>query len=133
MMLLLLLLPFILLAQAQEPSTSEPVPQLQTFDTRCVNELDYGQNLISSRRVGISLAYILSSIHKESTTGNLSEYSSEIISYLIDVVLIVYNEPEVDTADGAFASLRKIETMCLKFIKDHQEEVVDERLAEIST
>ena len=115
MMLLLLLLPFILLAQAQEPLTSEPVPQRQEFDIRCVEVLDYGQSLVYSRRKGVSLAYILNSIHSQSTTGNLRQYSSEIISYMIDVVLIVYNEPEVDTAEGAFNVLREIETICLKF------------------
>ena len=129
MMLLLLLLPFILLAQAQEPLTSEPVPQRQEFDIRCVDSLDYGQSLVYSRRNGVPLAYILSEIHTQSTTGNLRQYSSEIISYMIDVVLIVYNEPEVDTADGAFASLRKIETMCLKFIEPEEEPEVDNRLA----
>ncbi len=115
MMLLLLLLPFILLAQAQEPLTTEPVPQRQEFDIRCVEALDYGQSLIHSRRSGVSLAYILNSIYSQSTTGNLRQYSSDIISYMIDVVLIVYNEPEVETAKGAFSALRKVETMCLKF------------------
>jgi len=129
MMLLLLLLPFILLAQAQEPMTSEPVPQRQEFDTRCVEELDYGQILVLSRRNGVTLAYILNDIHNQSMNGYLREYSPEVISHMVDVVLIVYNEPEVDSADGAFSSLRKIETKCLNRMKER----IDERPEPIST
>jgi len=134
MMLLLLLLPFILLAQAQGPLPTEPVPQTQQFDIRCVDELNYGQSLVHSRREGVTLAYILNDLHNESTNGYLRKYSPEVISYMVDVVLIVYNEPEVDSADGAFASLRKIETKCLNRIEDYEEtENKDERSEAIST
>jgi len=131
MTLLLLLLPFILLAQAQEPLPTEQVPQTQEFNLRCIDELNYGQSLVYSRRNGVPLTYILNDIHKQSTAGNLRQYPPEIISYMIDVVLIVYNEPEVDSANGAFASLRKIETMCLKFMEDraNKKEKADERSA----
>ena len=122
MMLLLLLLPFILLAQAQEPSLpTEPVPQTQQFDVQCIDELNYGQSLVYSRRNGVTLAYILNDIHNQSMSGYLRKYSPEVISYMVDVVLIVYNEPEVDSADGAFASLRKIETKCLNRIKENED------------
>jgi len=129
MTLLLLLLPFILLAQAQGPLPTEPVPQTQEFDLRCIDELNYGQSLVYSRRNGVTLVYILNDIHNQSTSGPLRKYSPEVISYMIDVVLIVYNEPEVDSADGAFASLRKIETKCLNRI----EEMANEQKDAIST
>jgi len=83
------------------------------FDVRCVTELTYGSNIIRIRIHGVPLNTVMSDMFYQRQFGTLKEFPPVVVDYLINIILIVYDQKEVYTVEGAFSSLQKVESLCL--------------------
>jgi len=109
LLLALLFFPMLLFAQ----DTTEPETFTAEFDNRCTADLVFGAYLISARLTSTTLDVVMLDIQQQAKYGSLRNYSPEIISYMIDVVLVVYNTEDVSTAQGSYEAMRAVESLCI--------------------
>lgn len=114
LLLALLILPSLLFAQ-DEPVATEPTETFSaSFDAKCYDELTYAISLIRVRIEGMTLDLVITDMEVQRNYGSLQKYSPELISYMIDIVLIVYNAEDVTTAASSFDALKSVEALCLR-------------------
>lgn len=132
LILTLLLIPSLLLAQ-ETPSEPKEAVIVETFDLRCKNELLYGVQLVEGRKRGLDVYTILEALQYQRRSGNLQKYPEEVISYTIDIILIVYNTEDVTSIEGSIGLMREIEKHCVEFKSQESSPPEKEKSESIST
>lgn len=117
LILALLLIPSLLLAH-EVPGEPPEAFITEAFEIECESELRYATFLAAGRQKGITLDQLLAHLQWQSEVGNLRDYSDEVISYMIDIVLIVYNAEDLNSADGAISTMREVEKYCMDYVQE---------------
>lgn len=120
---------FVFLALILITSLALPESVTREFDSRCTTELTYGSNIILVRVRGVTLDTIMNEMFFQRLHGTLKKYPPATVDYLINIIIIVYEQHEVYTSKGAFDALHDIESMCLSRL----ETIVNKKPEDITT
>lgn len=118
LILALLLIPTILYSQEQgtEPPPAED-KNVEEFDLRCYSPLRWSASLISAKKNGTTHEEVVMRMYKDWHGGSLKNYQPETISYMLEIVAVVFETETIETNEEYFDVLRTVETLCISYIE----------------
>ncbi len=132
-LIILLLLTFSILTFAQDKPTSENESETLIievyFDVRCMSPIEWSSTLIIARRDGVTVNSVIEKMVQDYNNGPLRDYRPETIEYMLTIISTVFAADAVDTPDEIISVLREVESICIAFLDEAQEQPEEEAIS----